>query len=255
MRFAGLHEESANAQRLLYFDLARDISRACTTEALQRSCNAATASLGYDYYLFGGYYPMTEGIVMSSSFPDDWRQRYDANGYIAIDPTVKHCWQESSPVVWHKLKYSEGKTGELERKVMDEACDYGLRSGISVPVHGSGAEGCMLSLSSSEAHADYAQHDEAGLQIIVHAMHETMKVLITKNGSGIVAATESLSPREIECLSWTAKGKTSWAISRILEVSESTVVFHLRNAIRKLEVTNRSQAVAKAIAHSKITPF
>jgi len=69
------------------------------------------------------------------------------------------------------------------------------------------------------------------------------------------STVESLTPREVECLSWTAKGKTSWDTSRILEVSENTVIFHLRNAIKKLEVTNRSHAVAKAVEHSKITPF
>lgn len=255
MTAVGQHADSADTRRLLYFDLARDISRASSTEGLQRVCKAATASLGYDYYLFGGYYPMIEGIVMSSSFPEDWRNRYDANGYIQFDPTVKHCWTESSPIVWQRMTYSDGKSGEQERKVMEEAKEFGLRSGISVPVHGSGAEGCMLSLASVEEHADYEHHDEAGLQIIVHAMHEVTKLIISKNGTGMVPATENLSPREIECLSWTAKGKTSWAISRILDVSENTVIFHLRNAIKKLEVTNRSQAVAKAIAHSKITPF
>lgn len=255
MKKAGQHEDDAAAQRLLYFDLAHDISRATTTEGLQRSCKAATASLGYDFYLFGGYYPATEGIVMSSSFPADWRERYDANGYISCDPTVRHCWQESRPVVWHNLEYSEGAVGEMERKVMAEAVDFGLCSGISVPVHGSGAEGSMLSLASREKHADCGHHDEAGLLIVVHAMHESMKIIITRNGENIVPAMDSLSVREIECLSWTARGKTSWAISRILDLSENTVVFHLRNAIRKLEVTNRSQAVAKAIEHSKITPF
>lgn len=247
--------DSVDAQRLLYFDLAFDISRATSTDQLQRACKDATTALGYEYYLFGGYYPLTESIVVSSSFPEQWRNKYDANNYIAIDPTVKHCWQESSPVVWQKITYSDGDIGEMERRVMEEASVHGLRSGISVPLHGSGAEGCMLSLASGEVHADYEHHVEAGLQIIVHAMHEVTKIIISKNGSNVVPATDNLSARELECLSWTAKGKTSWAISKILDVSESTVVFHLRNAIKKLEVTNRSQAVAKAIERSQIMPF
>lgn len=246
---------NSDARRLLYFDVAKDISRATTTEGLKRACKAATESFGYDYYLFGGYYPVVESIVMSSTFPDEWREKYDSNGYVAIDPTVKHCWTCTKPLVWGKIEYSEGKTGEMERMLMEEAYNFGLRSGISVPVHGSGAEGCMLSLVSKEEHADYEYHDEAGLQIIVHAMHEATHRIIAKTAVGTTPAAESLTPREIECLSWTAKGKTSWATSRILDVSENTVIFHLRNAIKKLEVTNRSHAVAKAVAHSKITPF
>lgn len=247
---AGVHH-----RRLRYFDIAGQISRCVSTEALQRACKMATLDLGHDYYLFGGYYPVAEGIVLSSNFPDEWRLRYDSQGYVAFDPTVRHCWTESNAIIWHKVTYTDGKQGDLERAVMAEASQFGLRTGISIPVHGAGAEGGMLSLVSNKDHADFAQHDEAGLQIIANAMHEATKRIISKNATAVNSSIDNLSQRETECLSWTAKGKTSWAISQILDVSENTVVFHIRNAIKKLEVTNRSHAVAKAIALSKITPF
>ena len=63
-----------------------------------------------------------------------------------------------------------------------------------------------------------------------------------------------LTEREKECLLWTAEGKTSWEISQILGISERTVVFHLNNATRKLDVVNRQHAVAKAISHGYILP-
>lgn len=56
-----------------------------------------------------------------------------------------------------------------------------------------------------------------------------------------------LTPRELECLIWSADGKTSWEISEILAVSERTVNAHLGRAIRKLGVVSRTQAVAEAI--------
>ena len=57
----------------------------------------------------------------------------------------------------------------------------------------------------------------------------------------------TLTQREIECLTWTAQGKTSWEISVILGVSESTATFHLRNAGTKLKASNRAHAIAKAL--------
>lgn len=250
-----LSQPQQDARRLQYFELAHHINKATTTDELKKLCQSTTDALGFDYYLFGGYYPMVEGIFMSSTFPTEWHAQYDAEGYIAIDPTVKHWWTSTTPIEWRQVEYSEGKTGDLERRVMEHARVYGLRSGISIPVHGSGAEGCMLSLASMDEHADYCFHDEAGLKIIVHAIHEVTKRLIAATSANNELAIESLTPREIECLNWTAKGKTSWATSRILDVSENTVIFHLRNAIKKLEVNNRSHAVAKAVAHSKITPL
>ena len=56
-----------------------------------------------------------------------------------------------------------------------------------------------------------------------------------------------LTQRETECLTWTASGKTSWEISVILGVSESTATFHLRNAVAKLEANNRTHAAVKAL--------
>ncbi len=64
----------------------------------------------------------------------------------------------------------------------------------------------------------------------------------------------SLTKRETECLSWTAAGKTSWEISVILGISESTATFHLRNAGIKLKASNRTHAVAKAL-HLNLIDF
>ena len=56
-----------------------------------------------------------------------------------------------------------------------------------------------------------------------------------------------LSPRESASLHWSAIGKTSWETSLILEVSEHTVNFHLKNACRKLGVRTRRAAVVAAL--------
>lgn len=61
-----------------------------------------------------------------------------------------------------------------------------------------------------------------------------------------------ISARERECLNWAARGKTSWEISQILGVTESTIIYHLRNATRKLNAANRLHAVAKALKASII---
>jgi LuxR family transcriptional regulator, quorum-sensing system regulator BjaR1 len=58
---------------------------------------------------------------------------------------------------------------------------------------------------------------------------------------------EGLTDREIDCLNWTAAGKTSAEISEILGLSEHTVNHYLNRATRKLDTVNRTQAVAKAL--------
>lgn len=60
-------------------------------------------------------------------------------------------------------------------------------------------------------------------------------------------AIRLLTRREIDCLAWSADGKTSWEIGEILGVSEHTVTSHLRNAGNKLAAMNRTHAVAQAL--------
>ena len=63
-----------------------------------------------------------------------------------------------------------------------------------------------------------------------------------------------LSGREIEALTWSARGKTSAEIATILGVSERTVNFHMDNAMRKLASVTRTQAAVKAAREGLIEP-
>ena len=61
-----------------------------------------------------------------------------------------------------------------------------------------------------------------------------------------------ISARELDCLKWTAAGKTAWEASVILGISERTVRFHLNAAREKLQCATTTQAVAKAIVNQLI---
>lgn len=56
-----------------------------------------------------------------------------------------------------------------------------------------------------------------------------------------------LSPRELTVLLWMKEGKTNWEIAQILGLSERTVRFHVGGIFEKLDVTSRTQAVARAL--------
>ena len=59
--------------------------------------------------------------------------------------------------------------------------------------------------------------------------------------------TPRLTGREVQCLEWVSKGKTSWETGLILGLTERTVNFHLRNACAKLKVYGRHAGVAQAL--------
>jgi DNA-binding CsgD family transcriptional regulator len=64
-----------------------------------------------------------------------------------------------------------------------------------------------------------------------------------------------LTGRELQCLAWVSRGKTSWETATILGLSERTVNFHLCNASRKLNVYGRQACVLRAIQLGLLEPF
>jgi DNA-binding response OmpR family regulator len=63
-----------------------------------------------------------------------------------------------------------------------------------------------------------------------------------------------LNEREIETLTWAARGKTSADIAQLIGLSKRTVDFHIENARDKLGVSTRIQAAVKAAAGRLIEP-
>jgi DNA-binding response OmpR family regulator len=63
-----------------------------------------------------------------------------------------------------------------------------------------------------------------------------------------------LGDREVECLTWAARGKTSSEIAQIIGTSKRNVDFHIESACRKLNVATRVQAAVKAVSARLIEP-
>lgn len=186
---------------------------------------------------------------MLDGFPAEWRLRYDAADYLSIDPVVQHCRCRTVPLIWHDDLY----TTSLAKLMRDEAKSYGLVYGLSCPVHDRSGAISMLSMATD----DPFEHDASDilrllslsqlLASFVHAaMHELLDCRLRRQGSC------DLTARERESLQWAGRGKTAWEISKILGISERTVVFHLSNAARKIGANNRAQAVVIASARGLI---
>ncbi|AIV54974.1 bacterial regulatory s, luxR family protein [Burkholderia pseudomallei MSHR4377] len=186
---------------------------------------------------------------MLDGFPAEWRLRYDAADYLSIDPVVQHCRCRTVPLIWHDDLYTTSRA----KLMRDEAKSYGLVYGLSCPVHDRSGAISMLSMATD----DPFEHDASDilrllslsqlLASFVHAaMHELLDCRLRRQGSC------DLTARERESLQWAGRGKTAWEISKILGISERTVVFHLSNAARKIGANNRAQAVVIASARGLI---
>ncbi|RXZ37626.1 response regulator transcription factor, partial [Agromyces binzhouensis] len=68
--------------------------------------------------------------------------------------------------------------------------------------------------------------------------------------TGATAAADpapTLSPRELDVLRLVADGRSNPEIGRMLHIGEATVKTHLIHAFEKLEVSDRTRAVTRAM--------
>jgi DNA-binding response OmpR family regulator len=80
---------------------------------------------------------------------------------------------------------------------------------------------------------------------------ELLATIITARLNGVARAgvwpkTVALNEREVEVLTWVARGKTSAEIAQILDLTKRTVDFHTDNARAKLGAATRTEAAIKA---------
>lgn len=179
---------------------------------------------------------------MLPNCPVPWINRYQEARHVEHDPVIKHVSRSILPIFWDDA--SAAHPGNI---VFDEAREHGLAYGITIPILAQGGQRAVFSVSTDRipVQSKTQRVITAGLvQLTANYVHEA----IQKLASGPHAqAFPALSVREKECLQWAANGKTSWEIGQILCIAERTVIFHLSNAARKLNATNRRQAVVRAL--------
>lgn len=192
-----------------------------------------------------------EQAFLRSNYPADWRSFYDAEKLVHVDPTVAHCVAHSTSLIW-----SPGLFRSNPQRVMyEEASAYGLRSGVTLPMHGPRGElGILCFVNDAKPSKQFDRDVGQVLPELSYLRDVAFQsgVDFALVGAGLEddvapVAMPKLTGRELECLKWAMAGKTSWETGRILGVSGSTVNFHISNINRKLDVNHRNQAVIKAI--------
>ncbi len=88
---------------------------------------------------------------------------------------------------------------------------------------------------------------------------DVLATIITARLAGVARTsvwpkTVDLNDREIEALTWAARGKTSAEVAQILGLTKRTVDFHIDNARTKLGAATRTEAVIKAATGRLIEP-
>jgi len=87
---------------------------------------------------------------------------------------------------------------------------------------------------------------DSALRQVAHLPHQAQVRRVSQQPTDVsVTQAHDLSDREAEVLCWVALGKTNPEIGCILSISGFTVKNHMQRVFKKLDVSNRAQAVSK----------
>ena len=202
----------------------------------------AASRAGLDYYLMSAF-PRGDSAGFAenrlhSNWPPALAEAYAARDIFHRSRLVALLKRSCLPVFCDGSTFSTAEAGFGDEELDDRFHVYGLRRTFAFCLHDAELQQFLFAFSGNRS----ALSREEGKELVYSAM-ELLDAAATEQTE---RPAERLSRREIECLRWSAAGKSSEEIAIILSLSSHTVVSYLKSAMRKLDSVNRMQAVARA---------
>jgi DNA-binding CsgD family transcriptional regulator len=225
-------------------------------EVFSHFCEALQ-QLGYDsvvYSLLTDHISLNRkaGHGVMCNYPSDWMEYYNKQEYLPHDPVIHHAFTTSAPYTWKQLLDQRSLSAKQER-MLHESQEARLLDGAAVAIYGPKFEIAGVGLASTSGGVNPDKNMLSIIRALANQFHITYSEL-DSNKSSDKPKYVVLTPREREILMWSAEGKSVSAIACILSVSDNSVKFHLKNIYHKLDVSDRIQAVVKAIYMGLINP-
>lgn len=236
--------------RTTIVDTVEEIGRASAPDAVWKAIKTYAQAQGFQYMLVvKGKHSVIDsvaGCTLYSDMPEGFAQSFDALGFSKNNPLISHALKEARPYSAAEL-WAMPLTVQQRRALAQINLSLNVLDGLMIPIRSADAlEGIVL---LGGAKPEMAPIIRSTLHLLAYCAFEQVIHLVAnprRSSAGL------LSPREVECLSWAAAGKTDAEIGRILTISPRTTRFHIENAKKKLGVATRVQAVAEAMKRKAI---
>jgi len=127
--------------------LKQRLAASTTLDDLRALCREECARLGFHSFVYALRVPTQFAearVIMLDGYPEGWVKRYFEAAHFEADPVMAHCASHIVPLRWSDLSLEPGSHAE---RVMHEAATFGMRDGVTMPVHSPQGELGILSFS------------------------------------------------------------------------------------------------------------
>lgn len=239
-------DSEALASANVMFDFLSETAGAKSNENILNALDRAARHFGFNCFAILGI-PLPcerlDSYLMLNAWPREWVEHYLSNNYVHADPVVHLCKMRDSAFVWSDALRNQ-ELCRPARRVMNEARQFSLNDGFSVPIHTAdrvqgivtfGAEKVELSIPARVA-----------LHILSVYAYNTLRAMTPRKTNLQNNNQLRATAREREIIQWCAAGKTASEIAEILGRSHRTIQNEILNVQRKLNVVNSAQMIAES---------
>lgn len=218
----------------------------------------ALAQMGFRYFACCSHVSPGDSRlrkVVLHNCPSPWVRSYADRNLNHTDAVVLRAERTILPFFWDAPDFRASLTS-AQKQIRREAADAGLDHGYTVPIHTPWA-------TDSHRAACSVVPDSGTISVRAYYAVQVMSVYLYDSVRRQKALHVPLDPdlstggvlslRERECLELAALGKSDWAISRLLRISQHTVHKHIEAAKRRLGVSTRVQAIVWAAQRREIS--
>jgi LuxR family transcriptional regulator, activator of conjugal transfer of Ti plasmids len=182
--------------------------------------------------------------IASSDYPSEWRSIYFKRKLASVDPIVRRAKSLKRAFTWSGEDERRRLPSE-KRAFFDHAAEFGIRSGITIPIKVANGSTSMFTLASDKHTVDLERDiDPVAAAAAVGQLHTRMSLLPF---TPVAQHPAWLDPKEAAYLSWIAVGKTMDEVADLEGVKYNSVKSKIEEARKRLEVHTMPHLVALAI--------
>jgi DNA-binding CsgD family transcriptional regulator len=177
-----------------------------------------------------------------NTWPKEWLRVYTEKDFVRHDPAPALARLLPQPFTWLEVAAGRERT-QQGREFLDWVGGLGVVDGFIVPIHLPGGD---LGLCVCIAERPIV---DPGERLALHLASVYAHARCREWGPQFDASSSQspVSARELQCLRWVLRGKSDRDIAGILQISHTTVKFHVERVKKKLDVKTRAQAVATLV--------
>lgn len=215
-----------------------------TVSDLSNALDGVARRLGFDFHAIVALpgCGVRSNAALFHNYPEDWAIEYRRLGLHTVDPVLRASQHWACGFRWIDIpKIIPSRRRDLS--MLAKARDIGIGDGFTVPANVPGA--CCGSVTFAvETGHPFPETELLEAQAIGSVAFQIWACLSTPPSPD---RRGRLTDREVECLYWSARGKTNPEIAIIMGIKTDTVKKHLAAAFRRYGAPTRTGLTVAAL--------